>query len=81
MTSKFADLEPVDKMVERVNEAAKMVAKGAGGTVEQALQRMGVSPQCGFASHSDGNSLGHDDMVKKLKLIRAVADEVWPGEP
>lgn len=50
VTSKFADLEPVDKMVARVHEAAEHIAKGSGQTKEEALKRMGVSPQCGFAS-------------------------------
>ncbi len=48
---------------------------------EEALGRMGVSPQCGFASHHLGNKLGREDMVKKLKLVREIADSIWPGEP
>lgn len=35
----------------------------------------------GFASHAEGNSLTHEDMKRKLKLVRAIADAVWPGEP
>ncbi|KAL1297417.1 hypothetical protein AAFC00_004950 [Neodothiora populina] len=81
VTSKFPELEDHKKMVEKVYQAADIVAEGSGQTREQALQRMGVSPQCGFASHSDGNLLSWDDMRKKLKLVRAVADEVWPGQP
>jgi len=81
VTSKFPKLEDKKEMVERVYKAADYVAEGSGQSREEALQRLGVSPQCGFASHSDGNLLGHDDMVKKLKLIRSIADEVWPGQP
>ena len=81
VTSKFPKLEDKKEMVERVYKAADYVAEGSGQSREEALQRLGVSPQCGFASHSDGNSLSHDDMVKKLKLIRSVADEVWRGQP
>jgi hypothetical protein len=40
---------------------------------------MGVSPQCGFASHSSGNAVKKDDMINKLKLVRQLADKIWPG--
>jgi len=68
-------------MKQRIHQAAGIVAEGSGQSKEEALQRLGVSPQCGFASHEDGNLLGWDDMVKKLKLVRAIADDVWPGQP
>lgn len=68
-------------MKERLLAAAGVIAKGAGQTSEEALKRMGVSPQCGFASHGEGNLLGWDDMRNKLMLVRAIADDVWPGEP
>lgn len=35
----------------------------------------------GFASHSEGNALGHEDMNAKLKLVRKLGDEIWSGEP
>ena len=81
VTSKFPELEDKKEMVGRVLQAAEFVAEGSGESREKALQRIGVSPQCGFASHSEGNLLTYDDMVEKLKLVRAIADEVWPGEP
>ena len=65
----------------RVLEAADVVAAGAGQSREQALRRIGVSPQCGFASHHLGNAVTRDDMIAKLKLVRQVADSIWPGEP
>ena len=68
-------------MVERVRGAAEMVAKNAGESVEQALQRMGVSPQCGFASHEEGNAIDAQGMKNKLKLVRQIADKIWPGQP
>lgn len=80
ITSKFPELEDKAKMVERVREGAKYVAQGTGQSEADAIKQLGVSPQCGFASHSGGNLLGYDDMLNKLKLVRAVADEVWPGE-
>jgi methionine synthase II (cobalamin-independent) len=81
VTSKFAEMEDQKEMVDRVYKAADYVAEGSGQTREEALQRLSVSPQCGFASHAEGNSLTAEDMTKKLQLIRSIADEVWPGEP
>ncbi|EMC96227.1 hypothetical protein BAUCODRAFT_467393 [Baudoinia panamericana UAMH 10762] len=81
VTSKFPELEDQKEMVERVYKAADYVAEGSKQSREEALQRLCVSPQCGFASHAEGNALEHEDMRKKLQLIRSIADEVWPGQP
>ncbi|CAK7233523.1 hypothetical protein SBRCBS47491_008640 [Sporothrix bragantina] len=82
ITSKFPELEDLEAMRKRVYEAADYVAQGAPGqTREDALKRIGVSPQCGFASHHLGNSVTHQDMINKLKLVRDLADSIWPGEP
>jgi methionine synthase II (cobalamin-independent) len=81
ITSKFPEMEKVEEMRERVFQAADFVGQGSGQSREEALQRMGVSPQCGFASHSAGNAVVHGDMIAKLKLVREVADSIWPGEP
>ncbi|KAF2872029.1 methionine synthase-like protein [Massariosphaeria phaeospora] len=81
VTSKFPELENKDEMISRVKQAAEFVAKGNGQSHEDALQQLCVSPQCGFASHAEGNSLGYEDMRKKLQLVRAIADAVWPGQP
>jgi len=48
VTSKFPELEDKEKMKERLFAAADVIAKGAGQTREDALKRMGVSPQCGY---------------------------------
>jgi methionine synthase II (cobalamin-independent) len=81
ITSKFPELESKDEMIARVNQAADWIAKGTGQSHEDALQQCCVSPQCGFASHAEGNSLGYEDMRKKLQLVRSIADAVWPGQP
>lgn len=81
ITSKFPRLEDLGEMRARVEQAADFVGEGAGQTREEALRRIGVSPQCGFASHHLGNSVTKDDMVNKLKLVRKLADSIWPGEP
>lgn len=80
VTSKFPELEDKEEMKKKVYEAAKVIAKGNGETEEEALKRIGVSPQCGFASHSDGNLIDREGMFKKLALVRQVADEIW-GQP
>lgn len=32
-------------------------------------------------SHSEGNNVQRDDMVKKLRLVCQVAGKIWPGQP
>ncbi|KAK5131327.1 hypothetical protein LTR08_000993 [Meristemomyces frigidus] len=80
VTSKFPELEDQQEMVDRVYKAADYVAEGSKQSREDALQRLSVSPQCGFASHAEGNALGHEDMKKKLQLVRSIADQVWRGQ-
>ena len=81
VTSKFPELEDKKEMVDRVYKAADYIAEGSKQSRDEALQRLSVSPQCGFASHAEGNDLGYEDMRKKLQLVRAVADEIWSGQP
>lgn len=81
ITSKFPKLEDKDEMVAKVYAAADVMATGEFGSREEALKALGVSPQCGFASHAGGNLVTHEDMVAKLGLVRQVADEIWKGEP
>ena len=81
ITSKFPKMEDEAEMEGRVREAVKWMVKGSGETEQEALNRCGVSPQCGFASHSSGNAVKREDMINKLKLVRRLADKIWPGEP
>ncbi|KAF2444634.1 UROD/MetE-like protein [Karstenula rhodostoma CBS 690.94] len=81
VTSKFPELEDKEEMKGRIYQAADVMAKGQGESREEALRRVGVSPQCGFASHAEGNLIDVEGMVRKLALVRGIADEVWPGEP
>lgn len=80
VTSKFPKLENQEEMKNKVYKAADIIAEGNGETRQEALGRLGVSPQCGFASHSSGNEVNRDDMVAKLRLVRELADSIWPGE-
>lgn len=77
VTSKFPELEDKQVLKERVLAAARVVASGSGETEEEALQRISVSPQCGFASHEEGNLLGMEDMRKKLALVKDLATSIW----
>ena len=81
ITGKFPEMEDMEEMKKRVYEAADFVAEGNNESREEALQRLGVSPQCGFASHSAGNAVNKHDMINKLALVRKLADSIWPGEP
>ena len=45
--------------------------------LEEALNQICISPQCGFASHSLGNDVTDEDMANKLKLVVKVAKELW----
>jgi 5-methyltetrahydropteroyltriglutamate--homocysteine methyltransferase len=67
VTSKFGALEGKDVLKRRIEEAAKFVP----------LDRLCLSPQCGFASTEEGNLLAEDEQWAKLRTIVEVADEVW----
>jgi methionine synthase II (cobalamin-independent) len=53
VSSKLPELEDKDYLIKRINEAADFVAKGSGESHEDALKRLCISPQCGYASHAE----------------------------
>jgi 5-methyltetrahydropteroyltriglutamate--homocysteine methyltransferase len=67
VTSKSGRLESKDEIKRRIDQAAKFVA----------LDQLCLSPQCGFASTEEGNTLAEDEQWAKLKLIVEIAEEVW----
>ncbi len=67
VTSKKPELEDADTLKRRIDEAAKYVP----------LERLAISPQCGFASTIGGNKLSVDDVKRKLDLCVSVAIDVW----
>ena len=67
VTTKTPSLESKDALKRRIDEAAKIVP----------LERLALSPQCGFASTIRGNALTLDDEKRKLALVVEVAREVW----
>ncbi|GAA5972550.1 hypothetical protein JCM11641_001895 [Rhodosporidiobolus odoratus] len=77
ISSKLPALEDKENLKKRIYEAADFVAKGASQTREEALHRLCISPQCGFASHAEGNPVTRDDVLAKLKLTVETAKLVW----
>jgi 5-methyltetrahydropteroyltriglutamate--homocysteine methyltransferase len=67
VTSKSADLEDKEALKRRIDEASNYVP----------LDRLAISPQCGFASVAGGNELGEDEQMRKLALVVEVARDVW----
>lgn len=82
ITSKFPQLESVESLEARIHDAASHLAAGSNGqeTPEQALGRLCLSPQCGFASHAEGNAMTDEDVRRKLELVVTVAKKVWPED-
>jgi 5-methyltetrahydropteroyltriglutamate--homocysteine methyltransferase len=67
ITSKSGTLEATDAVKRRIDEATRYVA----------LDRLCLSPQCGFASTEEGNVLTEDQQWAKLRRIVEIAGEVW----
>ena len=67
ITSKSGALETKDELKRRIDDAAKYLP----------LEQLALSPQCGFASTEEGNTLTEDEQWAKLRLCVDVAREVW----
>jgi 5-methyltetrahydropteroyltriglutamate--homocysteine methyltransferase len=67
VTTKTGQLESRDDIKRRIDEAAAYVE----------LERLCLSPQCGFASTEQGNALTEDEQWAKLGFVVGVANEVW----
>jgi len=67
VSSKTPRLETRDELRARIDEAARVMP----------LERLALSPQCGFASTHEGNRLTAEDQRKKLELVAETAKEVW----
>lgn len=67
ITSKRGELENEDEIIARINKASEFIS----------LDRLCLSPQCGFSSNENGNILTVDQQWKKLKLIKKIAEKVW----
>lgn len=67
ITTKSPKLEDKNEVIKRIHEAAKYIP----------LDRLCLSPQCGFASCEIGNKLTEEEQWAKLKLVKEIAEEVW----
>jgi methionine synthase II (cobalamin-independent) len=70
VTTKVGELESKDELKRRIDAAAQVVP----------LDRLCLSPQCGFSSTVHGNEIARESQTAKLKLIVETAREVW-GTP
>jgi 5-methyltetrahydropteroyltriglutamate--homocysteine methyltransferase len=66
VSSKLPQLEAVDQLKRRIEEATRYVP----------IENLAVSPQCGFASTQYGNLLTWDEMRRKFELVAEVARKV-----
>ena len=67
ITTKSPVLEDKQLVIDRIHDAAKYIP----------LERLYLSPQCGFASCEIGNKLTDEDQWAKLALVKKIAEEVW----
>jgi 5-methyltetrahydropteroyltriglutamate--homocysteine methyltransferase len=68
ISTKTPVLEAKDALKRRIDEAAKYVP----------LERLGISPQCGFSSGGgSGQTVTQDDTRRKLELVMQISKEVW----
>lgn len=68
VTTKKPDLESIDVLSRRIGEASRYFSR----------DRLGLSPQCGFASSVIGNRLSSEDQKRKIALVVRTARAIWP---
>ena len=69
ITTKVGEMESLDSLKRKFDEAAKHTDLG----------QLGIAPQCGFASTEEGNAISVDDQKRKLELVVKTAEEIWGG--
>ena len=67
VSTKVPQLETVDQLKKRIDEASRYVA----------LEQIAISPQCGFSSDVVGNLISADDQKRKLEVVVETARQVW----
>jgi 5-methyltetrahydropteroyltriglutamate--homocysteine methyltransferase len=67
VSSKVPQCESHEELRRRIDEASRFVP----------LERLSISPQCGFASSLEGNLLSEDEQWAKLRLVVDTARRVW----
>ena len=68
ITTKTGSLEPAAAVEDRIRQAAAHVP----------MERLALSPQCGFASVEWGNPISPAEQEAKLRLVVDLAHRVWP---
>lgn len=67
ITTKSPVLEDKEFIIKRIREAEKYIP----------LERLALSPQCGFASTEEGNKITEEEQWAKLRLVKEISEEVW----
>jgi len=67
ITSKSGELEDPDAVKRRIEEATRFAP----------LEQLALSPQCGFASTEEGNTLTEDEQWAKVRSVVEIAADVW----
>lgn len=67
VTTKTGELESKDELKRRIDEASRCAP----------IEQLCISPQCGFSSTVEGNTLTEEQQWTKLALVVEVAEEVW----
>jgi 5-methyltetrahydropteroyltriglutamate--homocysteine methyltransferase len=67
VTTKKPELELSELLTRRIGEASRYISK----------ERLGLSPQCGFASSIIGNRISPEDQRRKLELVVTTARTIW----
>ena len=67
VTTKTSRRETPDELAARIKEAARFVP----------LERLALSPQCGFSTSTVGNDITVEDEIYKLGVIVETATAVW----
>ena len=70
VTSKSGELEDRETIIKRIHEAAKF----------HPLDKLCLSPQCGFASTEEGNILTVEQQWNKIKFVKEIAADVWNAQ-
>ena len=66
-SSKSGVLEDKHTIINRIKEATRYIP----------INRLCISPQCGFASTEEGNIISEEQQWNKLRFIKEIADEIW----
>jgi 5-methyltetrahydropteroyltriglutamate--homocysteine methyltransferase len=67
ISTKLSALESRENVRRRIDEASQFVP----------MERLALSPQCGFASDFRGDPISEDDQWRQLELVAPEANEVW----